>query len=66
MPLLLAMVCCLPSRAQAQALSPKQSGSPWPDWELTDFQPKSPKHQQTYGLEYFQGHVTLVALLAGW
>ncbi len=40
--------------------------SSWPTWELLDFQPKSPKHNQTYGLEQFRGRVTLVALLATW
>ena len=64
--LLLALACFVPSRAQAQSLSPKQPGAPWPDWELTDFQPKSPRYQQTYGLKHFHGQVTLVALLAGY
>ncbi|HJN90088.1 MAG TPA: hypothetical protein QGG93_07115 [Verrucomicrobiota bacterium] len=64
--LLLALACSVPYRAQAQPLSPKQPGAPWPDWELTDFQPKSPRYQQTYGLKHFHGRVTLVALLAGW
>jgi hypothetical protein len=64
--LLLALACFVPSSAQAQPLSPKQSGAPWPDWELADFQPKSPRYQQTYGLKHFHGQVTLVALLAGY
>ncbi|PRP99004.1 hypothetical protein ENSA5_29250 [Enhygromyxa salina] len=37
-----------------------------PYWRLYDFQPQSCGFEQTYGLDSFQGHVTLVALLAGW
>ena len=64
--LLLALACSVPSRAQVQPLSPKQPGAPWPDWELTDFQPKSSKFNETYGLNHFRGRVTFVALLATW
>ena len=51
---------------QAQTISSRKIGSSWPTWKLLDFQPKSPKHNQTYGLEQFRGRVTLVALLATW
>lgn len=51
---------------QAEPLSPRDPGAPWPVWELVDFQPKSPKYNQTYGLNEFRGRVTLVALLATW
>jgi thiol-disulfide isomerase/thioredoxin len=37
-----------------------------PAWRLTDFQPRSCGFEQSYGLDSFEGHVTLVALLAGW
>ena len=51
---------------QSQTISPRKIGSQWPSWELIDFQPKSLKHNQTYGLDQFRGRVTLVALLATW
>ncbi len=41
-------------------------GEPWPQWQLTDVQPRSCGHEQSYGLDVFKGHVTFVALLAGW
>ena len=41
-------------------------GSPWPTWELEDFQPNSPRLGETYGLDTFRGEVTVVALLAAW
>ena len=37
-----------------------------PYWRLWDFQPQSCGYDQYYGLDSFEGHVTLVALLAGW
>lgn len=37
-----------------------------PSWRLFDFQPRSCGFEQTYGLDSFEGHVTLVAMLAGW
>jgi len=37
-----------------------------PIWRLWDFQPQSCGYDQYYGLDSFEGHVTLVALLAGW
>lgn len=37
-----------------------------PVWKLVDFQPKSPRYQQTYGLESFKGKVTFVSTLATW
>ena len=62
----LALVCTTAAQAQPKPLSPKEPGSPWPEWELTDFQPKSPRFNETYGLSHFRGRVTLVALLATW
>lgn len=41
-------------------------GAPMPTWKLQDFQPKSPKYLNTYGLEGFKPKVTVVALLSGW
>ena len=41
-------------------------GTPSYDWALTDFQPQSCAFESTYGLQGFQGEVTLVALLAAW
>lgn len=64
--LTLALACSVSPWAQAQPLSPKEPGAPWPDWELTDFQPKSPRFNKTYGPSHFRGRVTLVALLATW
>ena len=63
---ILVLACSAPYRAQAQPTSPKEPGAPWPEWELTDFQPKSPRFNETYGLSHFRGRVTLVALLATW
>jgi thiol-disulfide isomerase/thioredoxin len=45
---------------------PTCPGEPMPSYQLLDFQPKSPRYNQTYGLEVFKGKTTLVALLAGW
>ncbi|MBC8243302.1 MAG: redoxin domain-containing protein [Verrucomicrobia bacterium] len=63
---ILAVACFNPCRTLAQPDSPKIPGSPWPEWELTDFQPKSPRFNETYGLDHFRGRVTFVALLATW
>ncbi len=41
-------------------------GAPLPTWQLQDFQPKSPRYLNTYGLEGFKPKVTVVALLSGW
>lgn len=41
-------------------------GAEAPSWALEDFQPKSPKFQQRYGLEAFRGHPTVVAFMASW
>jgi len=64
--MMLATAFVAPSRTLAQPESPKKPGSPWPEWKLTDFQPKSPRFNETYGLEHFRGRVTFVALLATW
>ena len=60
------MIFLMANAIQAQTISPRKIGSQWPSWELIDFQPKSLKHNQTYGLDQFRGRVTLVALLATW
>lgn len=41
-------------------------GEKWPEFELEDYQPNSPYVGTTYGLEKFEGKVTLVALLASY
>jgi len=41
-------------------------GETWPEFELEDYQPNSPNVGTSYGLEKFQGKVTLVALLASY
>lgn len=41
-------------------------GADRPDWQLFDFQPRSCGFEATYGPEIFDGHVTVVALLASW
>jgi hypothetical protein len=41
-------------------------GSLAPTWALQDFQPQSPYFEDTYGLEKFEGKVTVMVLLAGW
>jgi thiol-disulfide isomerase/thioredoxin len=64
--MILAMACATAAQAQPKPLSPKETGAPWPDWELVDFQPKSLKFNETYGLDHFRGRVTFVALLATW
>jgi len=42
------------------------AGSARPTWQLVDFQPVSPRTGQTYGLEAFDGTVTVVALHSSW
>lgn len=37
-----------------------------PAFQLTDFQPQSCGHEATYGLEVFEGRVTVAVLLAAW
>ena len=41
-------------------------GETWPEFELEDYQPHSPFVGTSYGLEKFEGKVTLVALLASY
>lgn len=49
------------------ALHPAQvPGSARPTWQLLDFQPVSTRTGQTYGLEAFDGTVTVVALHSSW
>jgi hypothetical protein len=49
--------------ADGDAMSGSSIGAPMPTWQLVDFQPKSAKFNQTYGLEAFKGKVTVVTLL---
>ena len=64
--ILLVMTGLNPAKLQADPVSPRDPGAPWPSWELVNFQPKSPKYNQKYGLNEFRGRVTIVALLATW
>ena len=41
-------------------------GTQAPTWSIEDFQPESPWFKESYGLEKFQGKVTVMILLAGW
>ena len=41
-------------------------GAARPTWQLLDFQPVSPRNGQTYGLEAFDGTLTVVALHSSW
>ena len=45
---------------------PTAAGSPFPVYQLEDFQPDSCGHEAVYGLDVFNGTVTMAALLAGW
>lgn len=53
----------VPMAGGAQPANPLQPGSPWPNFELTDFQPQSCLFGQTYSLESFAGRVTLLSLM---
>lgn len=64
--LVFSTVFCIQFKVQAQTLSPHEPGSSWPNWKLKDFQPNSPRFNETYGLDHFRGRVTFVALLATW
>ena len=46
--------------------APLESGQAAPPWTLADFQPQSCGEGSTYGMDSFEGHVTVVALLAAW
>jgi len=45
---------------------PTCPGEQYPQWSLQDFQPLSPLFGEYYGLEQFDGTVTLVSLHAAW
>ena len=45
---------------------PTCKGSTWPEWALEDFQPNSSRFEQSYGLNQFEGSVTLMSLHAAW
>lgn len=47
-------------------LGPTTPGALAPTWTATDFQPKSAKTGQAYGLEEFRGKTVLVAFLSAW
>jgi hypothetical protein len=47
------------------AHKPTDEGAPAPGWKLRDFQPKSPRFGQVYGLEEFRGSVLVLALYEG-
>lgn len=53
----------VPMAGGAQPPNPMTPGSPWPHFELTDFQPQSCLFGQTYSLESFKGRVTLLSLM---
>lgn len=48
------------------APSPNEPGSVAPGFELLDFQPKSERFGESYGLDEFRGSVLLMPLYAGW
>ncbi len=54
------------SEAACPTTTPICAGAPMPSWQLTDSNPGSAGHGETYGLERFHGKATLVALLASW
>jgi hypothetical protein len=45
---------------------PNEAGAGEPGFQLEDFQPKSERFGQTYGLAEFRGSVLLLPLYAGW
>jgi hypothetical protein len=47
-------------------LQPNEPGAAAPGFQLEDFQPKSPRFGETYGLEEFRGSVLFMPLYAGW
>jgi hypothetical protein len=47
------------------ARKPTEEGARAPDWKLRDFQPKSPRFGQVYGLEEFRGSVLVLGLYSG-
>ncbi len=55
-----------PGSGGSAGIAEHSAGAPAPGWQLEDFQPKSAKLGQIYGLDAFQGSVTVAALLAGW
>jgi thiol-disulfide isomerase/thioredoxin len=46
--------------------APNEAGAGEPGFQLQDFQPKSPRFGETYGLEEFRGSVLFMPLYAGW
>lgn len=46
--------------------SPRCAGAPAPTYALEDVQPQSDRFGETYGLDGFEGRVTVVALVASW
>ena len=52
--------------ADAAPILPTSVGQPTPEWSAPDFQPKSPRFNQSYGLDQFRGKVLFVGFLSGW
>jgi len=50
----------------SEVLAPTEIGSTGPLYQLRDFQPLSCGYEAVYGLDNFQGTVTVAALLAAW
>ncbi len=48
------------------AAVPTTLGQPAPSWSAVDFQPKSSRFGESYGLDQFRGKVLLVGYLSGW
>ncbi len=57
-------VALLPACASEMAAN--EPGASQPEFELQDFQPKSPRFGETYGLSEFRGSVLFLPLYAGW
>jgi thiol-disulfide isomerase/thioredoxin len=58
--LVLASVGC------SDELQPVEPGASEPGFKLDDFQPKSSRFGETYGLDEFRGSVLVLPLYAGW
>ncbi|MBT4520229.1 MAG: redoxin domain-containing protein [Halieaceae bacterium] len=55
-----------PDTSPSESKGKPEAGDVLPIWSLQNYQPNSPRFEQTYGLEAYKGTVTLVALFAGW
>jgi hypothetical protein len=61
----IAVVALLGCSRAPWARKPTEEGAPVPAWKLRDFQPKSPRFGQVYGLEELRGSVAVLALYEG-